>query len=202
MLDAARTRFLANGYAATTLASVAADAGVSVETIYKMFGNKGGVLKALFDVSVAGDDDQTQMAERDVIRAIIDEPDPVRKIERYGAHLADAMARAAPVQLLARAAADADAGAAGVWAQTRDEVLAAMTMFARDLESTGRLGVSAEVARDVLWTYHAPELYEMLVLERGWHPDRYGAFFATGVTAALIAPDPADPSPPRPRRST
>jgi AcrR family transcriptional regulator len=193
VLAAARSRFLAAGYAASTMAAVAADAGVSVETIYKTFGNKAALLKALFDVSVAGDDEAEQMAERAVIQAIIREPDPVRKIRRYGAHLAETMPRAAPVQLLARDAAAADAGAAGVWAASRREVLTAMTAFANDLHATGRLRVPVNEARDVLWTYHAPELYELLVLERGWTPKRYGAFFTNAVTAALIAPVPPEP---------
>jgi AcrR family transcriptional regulator len=193
VLTAARDRFLADGYAATTIAAVATDAGVSIETVYKAFGNKAGVLKALFDVSVAGDDEPTEMAGRDVIRAIVEEPDPARKIGRYGAHLAATMPRSAPVQLLARDAAAADAAAAAVWAQTRRESLAAMTQFAANLEATGRLLVPVDEARDVLWTYHAPELYELLVLERGWDPDRYGTFFASAVIAALIEP----PEPPR-----
>jgi AcrR family transcriptional regulator len=189
VLVAARARFLADGYAATTLATVASDAGVSVETIYKSFANKAGVLKALFDVAVAGDDQPLEMAERDVITAITAELDPVRKVQRYGAHLAETMPRSAPLQLLARDAAAADTGAADVWSQTRREVLHAMSLFAQDLAATGRLRVSPDEARDLLWTYHAPELYELLVLERGWHADRYGEFFVAAVTAALIDPD-------------
>ncbi|MGV7529729.1 TetR/AcrR family transcriptional regulator, partial [Mycobacterium kansasii] len=49
VLQAARQRFLAQGYAATKIAEIARDAGVSVETVYKTFATKAGVLKALFD---------------------------------------------------------------------------------------------------------------------------------------------------------
>jgi AcrR family transcriptional regulator len=111
----------------------ATDAGVSVETVYKAFSNKAGLLKALFDQAVAGDDSPVEMAERDVIRQIAAEPDPVRKIAGYCQLLAETMPRAAPLQLLARAAAAADPGAAAVWAQTRQETLTAMTLFARNL---------------------------------------------------------------------
>jgi hypothetical protein len=61
-----------------------------------------------------------------------------------------------------------------------------MTMFASDLARTGQLRVSATHARDVLWTYHAPELYELLVLERGWSPTRYGKFVAQAWIDALL----------------
>src|SRR3954451_3237069 len=122
-LEAAQRRFVDRGYAATTLAEVAADAGVSVETVYKAFSNKAGVLKALFDRSVTGDDQPVPMEDRDVIGAIVEEPDAVRKVERYFDHLASAMPRSAPIQLLARDAAAADSAAAEVWRQIRQETL-------------------------------------------------------------------------------
>jgi AcrR family transcriptional regulator len=191
VLRVARDLFLDQGYVATTVAAIAAQAGVSVETIYKTFAGKAGLLKAVFDVSVAGDDEPVAMDQREVIRAVIREPDAVRKIRLYVTHLVDTVPRAAPIQLLARDAAAADPDAAEVWAQMRAEVLSAMTLFARDLASSGQLAGSVAHARDVLWLYHAPELYELLVLERGWSARRYGAFVAEAMIGALVrAPKP------------
>lgn len=186
VLQAARQRFLAQGYAATKIAEIARDAGVSVETVYKTYATKAGVLKALFDVSVAGDDDPIPMAQREVIQKVLDAPEATRKIAIYAEHLASTMPRTAPVQLLARDGAASSADAAAVWKQIRDETLTAMKMFAADLGKTGQLRVSAAVARDVLWTYHAPELYELLVLERGWSAARYGEFITAALTDALL----------------
>lgn len=186
VLQAARQRFLAQGYAATKIAEIARDAGVSVETVYKTYATKAGVLKALFDVSVAGDDDPIPMAQREVIQKVLDAPEATRKIAIYAEHLASTMPRSAPVQLLARDGAASSADAAAVWKQIRDETLTAMKMFAADLGKTGQLRVSAAVARDVLWTYHAPELYELLVLERGWSAARYGEFITAALTDALL----------------
>ena len=191
MLAAARTLFLEHGYTATTLAEIAGQAGVSVETIYKGFANKAGVLKAVFDVAVAGDDAPTPMTERDVIQAVINEPDAARKITTYTDHLAAAAGRAVPVQLLARDAAAADPGAAEVWAQIRAETLTAMTLFARNLADTGQLTVPIGYAHDVLWTYHAPELYELLVLQRRWPAKRYGQFIAAAIITALLHEPPS-----------
>jgi hypothetical protein len=159
---------------------------VSVETVYKTFATKAGVLKALFDVSVAGDDDPIPMAQREIIQKVLDAPEATRKIAIYAEHLASTMPRSAPVQLLARDGAASSADAAAVWKQVRDETLTAMKMFAADLGKTGQLRVSAAVARDVLWTYHAPELYELLVLERGWSAARYGEFITAALTDALL----------------
>jgi AcrR family transcriptional regulator len=187
VLAAARKRFLAQGYAATTIAEIALDAGVSVETVYKAFTNKAGLLKALFDVSVAGDDAATPMVERDVIQEVINASEATRKIHIYARHLASTMPLSAPVQLLARDGAASSPDAAQVWKKIRQETLTAMKMFAADLAETGQLKVTVTQARDVLWTYHAPELYELLVLQRGWSPSRYGKFIARALVDALIS---------------
>ena len=188
VIEAARSRFFADGYAGTTVGQIASDAGVSVETIYKAFGNKAGLLKAVFDVAVAGDDEPVAMADRDFIARIEAEPQARTKIEMYVAHLCESVPRAAPVQLLARDVGAADADAAGVYAQTRAEMLHGMTLFGRNLHETGQLKVSVNEARDVLWTYFGAEVYALLVLERGWSTKRYGRFLAEAVIAALVEP--------------
>jgi hypothetical protein len=126
------------------------------------------------------------MAERDVIGAIQAEPDATREITMYLRHLADTGPRVFPVQLLARDAAAADHAAAAVYAQMRQEMLTGMGMFAADLVATGQLRVPQEEARDILWTYHSPELYELLVLERGWSIERYRGFLTDAVISALL----------------
>jgi AcrR family transcriptional regulator len=186
VLRAALDRFLEQGYSSTTIAEVAGDADVSVETVYKTFGNKAGLLKAVFDVAVAGDDEPVPMVERDDIRRVIAEPDPARKLALYFDHFVDTMPRTAPVQLLVRDAAATNDDADAVWQQLRREQLEAMTQFARDLDATGQLRVPATTARDLLWTYHSLELYELLVLERGWSRKRYRAFLVDALVAALL----------------
>lgn len=186
VLRAALARFLDQGYSSTTIAQVAGDADVSVETVYKTFGNKAGLLKAVFDVAVAGDDEPVPMVERDDIQRVIAEPDAVRKLALYFDHFVDTMPRTAPVQLLVRDAAATNDDARAVWQQLRREQLEAMTQFARDLDATGQLRVPATTARDLLWTYHSLELYELLVLERGWSRKRYRAFLLDALVAALL----------------
>src|SRR5713101_6355034 len=83
ILDAARHLFLDHGYAASTMATIAAEAGVSVETIYKVFGNKPGLLQALFDVAVSGDDQAIPMLDREVLEHLWVEPDPAKKLRLY-----------------------------------------------------------------------------------------------------------------------
>ena len=128
------------------------------------------------------------MVQRDVVQRIRLETDTRRKLALYGGHLSKTMPRSVPVQLLARAAAASDPGAAGVWEQMLAERLTGMTYFAQNLHEQGHLrgDVSLDDARDILWTYIAPELYELLVIRRGWSPDRYGRWVAGALIAALL----------------
>ena len=188
VLDAARRVFLERGYASTTVAAIAAEAGVSVETVYKAFGNKPGLVKAVFDVAIVGDDEPVPMLQRELVRRTTAEPDARRKLLMYGQHLTESAPRHVPVQLLVRSAAASDPGAAGVWEQMQAERLTGMTVFARHLHEGGhlRVGVSVEEARDVLWTYNSAEVYELLVIGRGWSPERYGRWVAEALMAALL----------------
>jgi AcrR family transcriptional regulator len=188
IVDAARELFLDRGYAGTTIGAVAEAAGVSVETVYKTFGNKAGLVKGVFDVAIVGDDAPTPMLRREMVARITAEPDPRRKLLMYGEHLAAAGPRAAALQLLIRSAAASHPDAAGVWGQMVRERLVGMTEFARHLSEGGHLRaeVSVDEARDVLWTYNSVELYDLLVLQRGWDSERYGRWIAEALIAALL----------------
>src|SRR5437763_1603308 len=188
ILAAAADLLREKGYADTAMPEVAKTAGVSVQTVYKAFANKAALLKAVFDVSVAGDDEPIPVAGRDFIAAIQAEPDAARKIGMYFDHVVELAPRVLPLQLVARDAAAADRAAAEVWAQMRQELLTAMTYFSADLMATGQVRpvLSAEDVRDILWTFHGPEQYELLVLERGWSPERYGDFLKQAVVSAVV----------------
>jgi AcrR family transcriptional regulator len=188
VLGAARARFLADGYAATTIPDVARDAGVSVQMVYKAFGNKGGLLKAVFDVAVTGDGQPVPVAERDQIKRIQAEPDPREKLRMYSEYFVQGAERAVAVELLARDAASDDPAAAEVWDQIQQQRLAGMTLAAQHFQAGGHLTVSLEEARDVLWTFTSPELWDLLVVQRGWATTRYGHWLASMLIAALLTP--------------
>ncbi|WP_232665063.1 TetR/AcrR family transcriptional regulator [Pseudonocardia sp. TRM90224] len=182
--------FLEKGYVETSMPDIARSAGVSVQTVYKAFANKATLLKAVYDISVVGDDEPVAMADRDAIAEVVAEPDARRKIELYARHLVEIMPRTSPLLLLARNAAGADPAAAAVWEQMRAEMLGAMTLFGADLRGTGQVrgDISPDEVRDILWTLHAPEVYELLVVERGWSAARYGAFVAGAMINGVVAP--------------
>jgi AcrR family transcriptional regulator len=188
VLEAAQRLFLERGFAATTMVDVAGAAGVSTKNLYKVFGNKVGLAKAVFDVAIAGDDEPVPIMERSWVAAIRTEPDAAEKLRMYADRLPATMARVAPILLLTRSATALDPDIAALWQQLQAERVTGMAAFAADLVGTGQLGadVTVEVARDLLWTLNAVEIYELLVLERNWTPDRYRQFVAEALIAALV----------------
>jgi AcrR family transcriptional regulator len=188
VVAAANEAFVQHGYAATTMPSIAAAADTSVETVYKSFGNKAALAKAAFDVAVAGDDEPVPIMMRPAILAIKAEPDPRRKLERFGVHVGEISGRIGPIMLVVRDAASTDSGAADIWATMQAERLTGMTLFAEELAGNKSLrrGVSVDEARDVLWTHNSVELWDLLVRQRGWTNARFGRWVGRQLIAALL----------------
>jgi AcrR family transcriptional regulator len=182
----ARELFLAGGYADTTVAAIAAAAHVSVETIYKGFGGKPGLVRAIIERGLVGEDPIPAEERSDHIRET--EPDPRRILAAWGAFTAELGPRVIPMFLLARDAAAADPELAVVVDQLSASRLERMTVNARGLAEAGHLrpGISVEEAADILWAYNSAELYELLVLRRGWTAERYGQFLAEALINALL----------------
>src|SRR5689334_14286836 len=80
ILEAAARSFQTHGYAATTMAAIAAEAGVALKTVYVAFDTKAGVLRALWNLLLRGDDGDAPVAERAWYREAVEEPDPERQL--------------------------------------------------------------------------------------------------------------------------
>ena len=186
VLATATQMFLTRGYAGTTVPAVARAAGVSSQNVYKAFGNKPGLLKAVFDAAMAGDDETLTMMQRPALTRIREEPDPREKLRLYGRFVSDTAPRHTPIQLLVRDAAGTNAEAARLWDLLCAERLHGMTMFARGLAEHLRDDVTVDDARDLLWTHNSPELYDLLVNARGWSPARFGQWMSVSLAAALL----------------
>jgi TetR/AcrR family transcriptional regulator of autoinduction and epiphytic fitness len=189
ILDAAAALFVTPGYAATPLTAVAAEAGVAIQTVYKVFGSKQALLSALVDVTVAGDDEPVALHDRQFVADIQALPTARSKLARYARHLAETQARQAQMMLALSAAATADADAAAIWQKNLDERRNGMTMFAMDLAATGELRPdhTIDTAADVLWLAMDVHNYDWLVRRRGWPPERYERWYVDTVSAALLA---------------
>ncbi len=186
-VDAALTLFVERGYRGTSVADVAACTGASAGDIYKSFGTKAALAKAVFDVALAGDHDEVALNDRTEAAAWRDQPDAARKIETYVRQAAERHRRSAEIQLVIRDAQQHDPDVVLVWETILEERLRAMAMFGHHLQETGdlRADLDLEEVRDVLWWGIAIEHYDLLVIERGWSLDRYGAWLGRVLVAAL-----------------
>lgn len=184
---AAQELFERDGFRATTIATVARAAGVSAESVYKGFGTKAALAKAVFDQVLAGDDEPVPVAQRPEAQAIQAEPDVRRKIALYVPGFAHRQQQSAKVQILIRDGRHTDDTLEEVWQKLLDERLTGMGMLARHLLDTGQLraGLDHTEVRDLLWTYIAVEQYELLVLQRQWSLDRYTSWLTHAITTAL-----------------
>jgi AcrR family transcriptional regulator len=187
VLEAAYRLFGEQGYARTTLAEIAATAGVSVETVYKAFRNKRGLLKELADFTVGGDDDQVAMLDRPDPLVLRDEPDQRRQIAMFAAAMAMQMERVRPFDDIMRSAAAVDPEVAAL----RDDLQlrqrrAAMTTIAGWIGAHGPLREGVEGAAAVLWTLTSPEVNHMLRVDWGWSTAQYENWLRVTMTAGLL----------------
>ncbi|WNV87339.1 TetR/AcrR family transcriptional regulator [Umezawaea sp. Da 62-37] len=173
------------GYQATTVRAVAIRAGVSPETVHKVFGGKRGLVKALWDVTLAGDDEPVPMSRRPALREVLSTQDPNGKLRLYATFARDVQARLAPLFSLLGAAGPE---VAEVLAEAERERLTGVTAFLAHLADTGLLrpGVDPVRQADVCWVLTGPQLYTQLTAIRGWDPDTYRDWLAEALVDALL----------------
>ena len=187
VLTAARELVEQRGFAATTIVAVAAQAGVSPESVYKGFRTKAALVKEVFDVTIAGDDEAVAVADRHESERIRAEPDVKEKLRLYAENVAERARRSARLQLVLRNGSSSDPAIADLWQRIQAERLQGMQMLASHLLATGQLraGIDLQEATDVLWTCISVEVYDLLVLQRGWHLDAFTDWLARTLIASL-----------------
>jgi len=188
ILDAARRQFLEGGYAATTIAAIAAEAGVSVETVYKAFGGKPGLVRAIYQRGLEGHEPVPAFQRSDAMRE--HETDPRAIMRHWGQLVCEVSSAVSPIARLVRAAAASDPDMAALLRASNDTREERARHHARFLRQRGYLreGVTLAEATDILWTCTSDELYDLLVVQRGWSLPRFARFLADYMIAALLAP--------------
>ncbi len=191
ILDAAGRLFVERGYLGTTLGAVARAAGVSVQTVYNVVGGKAALLKAVYDVTLAGDDEPVPMSGRPAFRAVGDAPTARACLVAYaglGRELGERLFPLVTVLLAQAAAGDADL-AAFVATIEGERAVGTGHVAAHVAQRFGlRDGLDVDAAADVLWTLTAPELADRLVVRRGWGWDRFEGWLGTTMGDALLGP--------------
>lgn len=189
ILQAAQRLFESRGYPATSMAAIAAEAGVALKTVYLAFGTKRGVLLALWHLLLRGDEEPVPVGERSWFREVIDEPDPARQV-RLAAHNSRLVKeRAAALLEVVRDAAPSDPELAALWNRIQSDFYDNQRAIVQALHDRNGLKPALDVARaaDLLWTLNHPSLYWLLVGERGWTPEQYETWLAEILRAQLLS---------------
>lgn len=188
ILEAARLRFGADGYVATTLPAIAREAGVAVATVTAVFGTKPALLDALIKSAVRGDAEPAPLAEREWWQAVLREPEPIRQLERYAANARRIHGRTTDLFEIVRGAAAAEPEIAVLRRELGESHRQDDGLVAESLAQKGALGrgVTVERAADLLWALGSADLYRLLVVERGWPPEEYEQWLAAAWIDALL----------------
>jgi AcrR family transcriptional regulator len=188
ILDAAQRLFERHGYAATTIAAIAAESEVASKTVYLAFETKSGVLRALWNRQLRGDEADVPVAERDWYRETVEEPDPERQLRMNARNARVVKTRIAGLLRVIRSAAAVDDDIAALWSRIETEFHANQRVIVESLAARNALrrGLDVERATDILWTLNHPDVWQLLVGERGWTPDEWERWFADTSSAQLL----------------
>jgi AcrR family transcriptional regulator len=189
ILTAAGRLFRDRGYG-VPMPAIAEEAGVVVETVYRIFGSKANLFRAVVGAMLAGGVARAEVPveERPAIRAVIEEPDPRRQVERYAATQPGIHRRAGPVLRALHGAKATDAALARLWDEIEAWRLDGQGRFVTMLADRGALRSDRTVDEciAVVWTLCSLAVYDMLVLDRGWSDQRFEAWLAASLTTELL----------------
>jgi AcrR family transcriptional regulator len=188
ILAAAQRLFEQQGFAATKMSEIAAEAGVALKTVYTAFETKSGVLRALWNLLLRGDEDDVPVMNRNWYREVLEEPDPERQL-RLNAHNSRVVkTRIAALLDVIRHAAPLDPDIDALWSRIQSDFYDNQREIVKVLHGKKALRPGLNVARatDILWTLNHPDMWQLLVGQRNWTPAQYERWFADTACAQLL----------------
>jgi AcrR family transcriptional regulator len=188
VLEAARALFAEHGYAGTSIAAIAARAGVAVDTVYAAAGRKPALLRELVETSLSGTDQAVPAERRDYVLRMRAAPSARQKIEIYAAAVSEIGIRLAPIHRALAEASVSDRDCAALRAEIDARRANNMRLLAADLRATGDLrpDLTDDEVADIVWSMNAPEYRALLVGARGWSAERFGTWLADAWTRLLL----------------
>jgi AcrR family transcriptional regulator len=188
IVAAAQRLFERQGYGATTMAAIAAEAGVALKTVYLAFETKAGVLREVWNTRLRGDDDQRPVEEQAWYREVMEETDPDRRLLLNARNSAAGKRRAGAIAEAIREAAPTDADIGALWERIQGEYHANQRSIVARLAERGELrpGLDLDRAADILWAINHPNTWQLLVAERGWSPEEYERWTGEAARTQLL----------------
>ncbi|MBI4944175.1 MAG: helix-turn-helix transcriptional regulator [Actinobacteria bacterium] len=189
IIDAARTSFLSRGFGGTTIRQIADAAGVSQETIYKTFGGKAALLKSVYDVTLAGDDEAVPLAARPEALAVRDATSPAAAAAAYAGLAQLISSRIDPLLRVLLGSRDTDTALAEFARTTERERHVGSTFYVRQWEQAGWLrdDITTEQAVDSVWALNSPQP-RWLLLDHGWSEEQFTQWLADLICHAIFRP--------------
>jgi AcrR family transcriptional regulator len=190
VVEAAQTLFLDRGYPATTIVAISDLADVPPATVYRLFSSKLGILKALLDVSIVGDNEATRLQDRPNARALLADPDPATQLSGFAGITRAVNTRSTSVYRILLSAAGSDPDAAALLDEYTRQRQHGQGQIARALGRAGALrpNLRERDAADIIHALMSPEVYRLLVSDRGWPPDRYEQWLKRILIDQLLPP--------------
>ena len=186
VLEAAYGLFVDRGYAGTTIAAVAEQAGVSPETIYLNLGGKRGLLEGVIETAIAGESDPPT-AENEWWAEVSRLSDASARLGRMVEYSCRILSRTRPIHAVIRGAADKEAFAADLGRRLLQDRLRNQTERIDDyLGGDLRPGLSVAEAGERYCALTSPELYQMLTVEFGWSPVRHRTWLTELLVTELL----------------
>ncbi len=191
VVQAASRLYQRQGFAATTVDAIAGEAGVSRKTVFTAVGGKVELLKLAYDYAMARDDEPVPMIQRPGLQDVVAEPDDYRAVELWARFVTDAAGRVSGLYLALRGAAEVDQEARALYQRWEAERRDGMRTgpVPRFVENgTLRDDLTPDEAADILALLAAPSTYHSLVVDGGWAPDRFRAWFRDSVLRLVLKP--------------
>ena len=188
ILEAAQQLFEHQGYAATTMEAIATEARVALKTVYVAFATKSGLLHALWDLLLKGDEQDASVAERPWYREVIEETDPERQLRLNARNARVIKVRIAALLEVIRDAAPADPDTGALWKLIQTDFYDNQRSVVETLHKKNALQPGLDITRatDILWTLNHPDLWLLLVGKRGWTPEQFEQWFGDTACSQLL----------------
>ena len=188
VLEAAHQLFLGKGFSGTTIRSVAESAGVSQETIYKSFGSKAALLKAVYDVALAGDADEAPLAARPEALAVLEASTPEASAQAYADLARIVSVRTDPLLRVLLRSRGSDRALEAFARTTDGERLIGARHFVGHWHAQRWLrdDVTAPRAAEIVWALNSPEP-RWLLLDHGWTQHDFTRWLAETIHASVLA---------------
>jgi len=188
IVDAARQLFITRGYAGLTMQAIADRSKVALDTVYATVGTKPELVKLLVETAISNTDQAVPAEQRDYVRQIRAASTGREKLALYARAIVKIQGRVAPLVRALEAAAAAKPELGTIWREISERRARNMKLFAADLVATGevRADLTLDRVADIIWATNGPEIYTLLLEQRGWPSTELETWLADSWARLLL----------------